>query len=101
MGLDIRELGGSKLSYRRLRLILENSPRDSAFSRSYHGEPSQWSVTDHLLANVIDLLQIANWQRAGKGAAPKPFPRPTRPANRSGKTIAEAKAWFERKYRGD
>jgi hypothetical protein len=67
--------------------------------RSLHGDIAAWSVTDHLLANVIDLLQAANWQRGGKGAPPKPFPRPVPTANRSGKTIAEAKAWFASKYR--
>jgi hypothetical protein len=31
-----------------------------------------WSVSDQLLASIFDLLQIGNWQRAGKKSAPKP-----------------------------
>lgn len=29
-------------------------------------------MTDQLLAAVVDLLQVSNWQRAGKKHAPKP-----------------------------
>lgn len=42
-----------------------------------HGHQAAWGVTDYLLANVIDVLAGANWQRSGKGQRPKPFPRPT------------------------
>lgn len=37
-----------------------------------------WGTTDQLLAEIIDLLGHANWQRVGKQSAPKPkrFPRP-------------------------
>jgi hypothetical protein len=41
-----------------------------------HGQQSSWGVTDYLLANIIDILAGANWQRSGKGKRPKPFPRP-------------------------
>lgn len=44
----------------------------TATSRAIHGE--HWSVTDQLLAAVVDLLQAGNWQRAGKKSAPKPKP---------------------------
>lgn len=38
----------------------------------------QWTATQHMTANVIDLLNAANWQRAGdeKQPAPQPIPRP-------------------------
>jgi len=41
-------------------------------------QDASWSVTDHLLAAVVDVLQAANWQRAGdsKAPRPKPIPRP-------------------------
>ena len=43
-----------------------------------HGEQAKWGTTEYLLANVIDLLNGANWQRSGsKGRAPSPFRRPT------------------------
>ncbi len=42
----------------------------TATARSMHGP--YWAVTDQLLATVIDLLQVGNWQRAGKKSAPRP-----------------------------
>lgn len=35
-------------------------------------------MTDQLLAALVDLLQVGNWQRAGRKHAPKPkrLPRP-------------------------
>lgn len=37
-----------------------------------------WSTTDQLLADAVDTLNEANWQRAGKQSAPRPkrIPRP-------------------------
>ncbi|OAZ40951.1 hypothetical protein A9Z40_03145 [Microbacterium arborescens] len=48
--------------------------RDSAtaLSRAIHGEV--WSTTDQLLAALVDLTQVGNWQRAQKPHAPKPKP---------------------------
>jgi hypothetical protein len=44
------------------------------------GESASWSLTDHLLAAVVDALHVANWQRTSDGAKgrrrPKPIPRP-------------------------
>lgn len=33
-----------------------------------------WETGDHLLAAVVDAVQIGNWQRAGKKSLPKPKP---------------------------
>lgn len=37
-----------------------------------------WPVRDQLLAEIVDALYTANWQRAGKKSAPRPkrLPRP-------------------------
>ena len=42
------------------------------------GGDAAWTTSEHLLANVLDTLNAANWQRAGdsKAKAPKPIPRP-------------------------
>lgn len=41
------------------------------------GTDAAWSAETHMIAHVIDQLEIANWQRAGgKGKAPKPIDRP-------------------------
>lgn len=33
-----------------------------------------WSLTDHLLAMVLDELRLANWQRVGKKGLKRPKP---------------------------
>lgn len=52
-------------------------PPGCALHRSMFAEEAPWDSAGYLLANVIDILQGANWQRTGKkGDKPKPFPRP-------------------------
>jgi hypothetical protein len=42
-----------------------------------HGEIADWTVTVQMLAVIADRLAQANWQRSGgKGARPRPIPRP-------------------------
>jgi len=55
-----------------------NLPSDAATIRAVH-PPSQWSTEAYMLAGVIDLLAVANWQRSGKKSQPKPkaVKRPT------------------------
>lgn len=50
----------------------------SALATEIHGRV--WSIEAQLLADVVDLLAIANWQRQGKKSAkkPKPVERPWR-----------------------
>jgi hypothetical protein len=77
--LDLhRDLGTDRLSYRRLTVLIEHLPRDSATLQKLLGhEYVSWGPTEHLLAVVVDVLQGANWQRSGgKGSKPKPLPRP-------------------------
>lgn len=45
--------------------------------RSLYPELAHWTVTDFLLAEIIDLLAAANWQRANAGAK-TPSPKPDR-----------------------
>lgn len=41
------------------------------------GEGAEWSMSDHILAAILDSLNAANWQRGGgKGQRPKPMQRP-------------------------
>lgn len=47
-----------------------------------HGAAAAWTPAEYLLANVVDLLAAANWQRGGgKGKKPK---RVRRPGDRDG-----------------
>jgi len=45
-------------------VLVEHLPRDSALARELHGEAADWSVTDYLLATVVDQLAEANWMFA-------------------------------------
>lgn len=80
-------------------------PRDSAtmLAVAPKQEAELWGVAEYLLAQVVDLLAGANWQRAGKKSAPKPKPvnRPTvakANAEQSDKgfdSVDEFRAWYE------
>ena len=77
-GWSLDDLGWS-LSWRDLQVLV----------RRWSGEPGtatceaitgskQWPIVAQLLAEVIDHLASANWQRGGNKHAPRPkrFPRP-------------------------
>lgn len=71
------DLGGESLSWPRLARLVRQLPPESATWQSFTG-PEPWGTTEHLLALIVDVLQIANWQRAGDKRAkrPEPLPRP-------------------------
>lgn len=48
------------MTWRELRTFVRHLPRDSAYSRSVHGEAADWSTTDHLLAHTYNLLLQVN-----------------------------------------
>lgn len=60
------DLGTEALSWRDLFVLVRRWEKQpgTATAEAVHGE--RWSVTDQLLAHVFDLLNLANWQRAGK-----------------------------------
>ncbi|MFD7322181.1 hypothetical protein ACFV9D_14035 [Streptomyces sp. NPDC059875] len=72
------------MSSRRLSALITHLPRDSAVQRELHGEAAEWSVTDHLLAAVVDHLAVANWmfqcvntgEDGDQPEYPTPVPRP-------------------------
>lgn len=77
LGIDLRDLGTDVLPWWRLAAILQNLPLSSATARAVHGEKTEWSAAEHLLASILDVLQVANWQRGGgKGSRPQPTKRP-------------------------
>lgn len=83
-GVDLLGWYRGELSSRRLAVLVRHLPRDSAFRLAHEGEGAQWSLTDHLLAAVVDHLAIANWMFASVNRdedepapeAPQPVPRP-------------------------
>jgi hypothetical protein len=104
LGLRLEWLGSERLTWRDLLVIVRHLPQDSALSRSMNGSISSWTVTDYLLADIFDALNIANWQRANAGKKspspkPKPYPRPgakdnTRRIGRDPLPIPELDAWI-------
>lgn len=57
------DLETDRLSWRRLDLLLRHLPRDSHFVRAISGEIARWGESEHLLASILDALQLGNWQR--------------------------------------
>ena len=77
------------LTWRRFGSLMKHLPDDSAFKRAFtirmlreqenDGEKgssevdiSEWTLSEQLLAHIVDLLSLSNWQRGGgKSAKPK------------------------------
>ena len=79
-GVDLAGLLRGDLSLRRVRALVRGLPPGSALARGIDAR-AEWTVTDWLLAAVVDHVAVANWQRANHGAkhpnpAPRPVPRP-------------------------
>lgn len=78
MGLRLRDLGSERLSWGDLWTVVSFAPPDSALSRARNPEEGEWALETLLLAEAVDTLRVANWQRGGakKKDFPKPIPRP-------------------------
>ncbi len=67
------------------------------------GEGAAWTLTDYLLALLVDVERLALWQRGGKGPRPKPLPRPgvedetVRRFGKGGRPAASGAEWQARK----
>lgn len=55
-------------------MLLTHLPRESATMQAVLGPVAMWGHEHHLLADIVDVLQAANWQRIGKRSAPRPKP---------------------------
>lgn len=95
---DLRDLcrpqgGASGLTWRRLASLIEWLPADAAVRRAAGGG---WLLTDYLLADVFDSLQVANHLFLAAHVPATKLPRPPRPRwrpgqeNRSTSTLAPA-----------
>lgn len=106
-GVDLLDYYRGRLSARRLRVLLQHLPRDSALVRALHGEAAEWGLSEHLLAAAVDELAVANWlfasahtpEHADPPERPRPLPRPgiddtPGAAGASGATTAEIAAFF-------
>lgn len=98
---------GVSLSWRDLWVLVMRWQRTpgTALCEAVHGE--RWTTEAQLLATVIDVLELANWQRIGKKTAPKPkrFPRPWEKAQgqklgRDPIPVSEFDAWWDAQSAG-
>lgn len=55
-------------------MLIAHLPADSATSRSTRPDEVGWGITEYLLAEAVDALRAANWQRAGDKKKPRPEP---------------------------
>ncbi|MEE1751733.1 hypothetical protein [Streptomyces sp. SP18CS02] len=94
--MDLLDWHRGRLTSRRLAVLVKHLPRDSAVNRDLYGEEAEWSVTDHLLAAVVDHLAAANWMFAtvntDEDGEP---PEPPAPVPRPGDTAADGAAGTE------
>lgn len=67
---------GEDLSWLDLLVFVKFIQQDhsSALGRELHGPI--WSVEAQLMAEAVDAMNMANWQRGGRRSAPKPKPIP-------------------------
>ncbi|MEU7043882.1 hypothetical protein AB0A77_22820 [Streptomyces varsoviensis] len=77
--MDLLDWHRGTLSSRRLSVLVEHMPRDSALNRDAHGEAVEWDASTHLLAAVVDHLAVANWMtttlNSGEDSEPLDYPK--------------------------
>lgn len=90
------------LNWREIRSIVKHSGPGSALYRVVHGELAAWTVTDHLLAHILDKAAWLVWAKSKDGLKnvrqPKPIPRP---GDDQRKSIADAELDESGALRGD
>lgn len=119
--VDIKQLWTGGLSFRRLRIIIDRLPEDSALWTEIRDEMSpedlaehdeavsskrkhgRWSKTNLLLASIADRIAVNTWQyvasKSPKGKAPpepKPIPRPGVETKTAGPMGSNQRAYLER-----
>ena len=76
MGITLEELG-ERVSWRAVIAFAKHAGPGTALYRVSNGRDSAWSLDSQLLALIVDVLSVANYQRGGgKGSKPKPIQRP-------------------------
>lgn len=75
--LDLLDLYRGTLSPRKVLVLIEHLPPGAALWNETGGD-SAWTLETHLLANVLDAVNVSNWIAAGgkQSSKPKPIARP-------------------------
>lgn len=66
--------GSDRLSWDDVIALIATAGPDSAIVRDARKDEWEWDLTNQLLAFIADQLKMSAWD--GKGARPKPIPRP-------------------------
>jgi hypothetical protein len=82
--VDVLDYHRDRLTARRLRVLIQHLPPDSALVRALRGESAEWGLTEHLLAATVDELAVGNWlfasahapENADAPERPRQIPRP-------------------------
>ncbi len=78
-GIELGAVLRGTLTWRRLGVLVRQLPRDSALARALDPEEAAWSLGDHLLATVAELVSQGNWLLANQGVEKsKQSPQPKR-----------------------
>jgi hypothetical protein len=82
-GVDLADLWHGRLSWRRVGVLLAGLPtHGTALARALTGtDAGEWTVTDYLLAEVVDAARLNVWATAQVNSTrrikqPDPLPRP-------------------------
>lgn len=77
-----------------MRDFIQHLPptQESAVFREQHPKSWWWTAEIDFLSAILHTLQLANWQRSGKGSQPKPIKRPEDKPNRGGKLEPQSAA---------
>lgn len=99
-GIDIVDLYRGTLSPRKAQALALYLPPGAAVWQEA-GTDTAWGTTEYLLAEAVDTLRMANWQRGGKGQKPEPLPRPSelREARKKRERMFEQAARFKERHR--
>lgn len=101
-GIPVADVFAGRMTWRRFRVLLGQLPADSATVRAASGDAAAWTLSEHLLAGILDAELAALWQRGGgKGRRPRPIERPgtkarTHRVGRTQRSGAEVRAYLDR-----
>ncbi|PPK63527.1 hypothetical protein V5P93_000418 [Actinokineospora auranticolor] len=106
-GVDLADLWHGTLTPRRVLWLIEHLPEDSAAVAALRGgsEHRAWTATTHLLATVVDAVQLGTWTTVAANSRrrprpPAPMPRPTQPRRRAGRVVTVAEIAARQQHPG-
>ena len=78
-GLSLDDLGSERLSWRDLKVIVTRMPPNrSALQQELGPQDAAWTLTNHLLAEVVDSLRLLLWAKTRDGHKNRNRPKPIR-----------------------